>query len=286
MFSKRLGRVQRRHFVLCVFVPHLLVVAWPLWNPDIVNSIGGPLLCLAAWVFVGGVGVSVGFHRHFAHRSFKASTWLRYLMGVAGSMAVQGSLMYWVAMHRRHHAHSDQPGDPHSPQQRANGASSKWKAFVWGHIGWLFRHDVPRVSRYAPDLAADSVARWISNTYWYWVGAGLLVPGIFGAALWGGIEGFARGVYWGGFARVVAGQHVTWAINSVCHSLGRRPHALIDKSTNVVWLSLISFGESWHNNHHHRATSARFGANWKQPDVGWVIICIFRKCSWVHSVRD
>lgn len=233
------------------------------------------------WFLVGGIGVSVGFHRHFSHRSFSAHPSLRYLMAVAGSMAAQGSPVYWVALHRMHHTYSDISGDPHSPHAEANGKKDKLSAFIQGHMGWALQHDVPMPSRYARDLQADAVVQRVSKYYALWVLAGLALPALI-AVLWLskdiGLEASAiLGLYWGGILRLALGHHIIWSINSVCHLFGSKSHATPDKSTNVWWLSLISWGESWHNNHHHAPTSARFGVGYRQPDIGWWFISLLCK---------
>ena len=154
-------------------------------------------LMLAMWLLVGGFGVSVGMHRHFAHRAFSAPKWVRVALAMAGSMAAQGPVSYWVGIHRRHHTFSDEPGDPHSPHRAANGARSRLWAFLHGHVGWAISHDVPMPSRYSADLIRDPAIAWVDRRYWWLVGAGIVIPAMIGLAMHGGSEGFFLGAYWG-----------------------------------------------------------------------------------------
>ena len=229
-------------------------------------------LMLLMWLFVGGLGVSVGLHRHFAHRAFSATQPTRVVMGIAGSMAAQGPVSYWVGIHRRHHTFSDRTGDPHSPHRAANGGRNSLSAFVHGHVGWAISHDVPMPSRYSAELIRDPAIAWVDRHYWSIVAAGILVPGLIGIAMHGGIDGFVLGAYWGGIARIALGHNVIWSINSFCHIIGRRPYETDDSSRNVSLLSAISFGESWHNNHHEAPARAKFAHRWWQLDIGWMLI--------------
>jgi stearoyl-CoA desaturase (Delta-9 desaturase) len=282
-------RAQQRHFMLSVLLPTLGTLALPLllpqpWSPW--HSPGAAALLLGVmWFLVGGIGVSVGLHRLFSHRSFEATPALRAVLGAFGAMAAQGPLIYWVALHRMHHAASDQPGDPHSPRSQAWPGTSRWRAAWQGHIGWVAAHDVPKPTRYARELIADPLAQRIHHAYPAFVALGLLLPALAGWALVGGVPGLLFGAYWGGVVRIALGHHVIWAINSWCHLAGRRVHDTPDGSTNVAWLALLSWGESWHNNHHARPTQPRFGRDWREPDVGWWVLRVFAALGWVRLVR-
>lgn len=283
---------QRRHFALAVLLPTLGTLALP-WLPAPWSPWQAPLpalaLLLGMWFLVGGLGVSVGLHRLFSHRSFEAKPALRAALGFLGAMAAQGPLVYWVALHRMHHAASDQPGDPHSPRAEAWPAApagrSRWRAAWQGHIGWVQAHDVPKPTRYARELIADPLAQRLNRAYPLAVAAGLLLPALAGLLLVGGAEGALFGLYWGGVVRIALGHHVIWAINSWCHLAGRRVHDTPDGSTNVAWLALPSWGESWHNHHHARPTSPRFGQGWREPDVGWWSVRLFVALGWARLVR-
>jgi stearoyl-CoA desaturase (Delta-9 desaturase) len=295
------ARAQRRHFVLAVLLPSAVTVAGLLlaWGPLTAHPGWAAALASGMWFLVGGVGVSVGLHRHFSHRAFEATPALRRVLGVLGAMAAQGNVVYWVSLHRMHHAASDQPGDPHSPQPRAWAgqqpegmpatAPSRWRAFWQGHIGWVWRHDVPKPNRYARDLLADPLARSLVHHYSACVALGVLLPAAASALALHGSLGWAGaalfGAYWGGALRIALGHHVIWAINSWCHMQGARPHNSPEHSTNVAALALLSWGESWHNNHHARPTAARFGQSWHQPDVGWWVVRGCAAMGWAR-LRD
>lgn len=165
-------------------------------------------------------------------------------------MAAQGSVIYWTSIHRRHHSFSDKLGDPHSPEPEANETSNRLRAFIQGHFLWVISHDVPKPSRYAPELLGDPVATQLSKHYWILVLLGIILPAAAGGLLWQEPMGLVYGAYWGGIVRLAIGRQIIWAVNSVSHAFGKRPHITGDKSTNNVWLSIISFGElpitPWH----------------------------------------
>ncbi|MBS0555821.1 MAG: fatty acid desaturase [Proteobacteria bacterium] len=264
------------HFLLCDILPLILMLVAPIWLPAGWFCWFGVAVLLGMWTLVAGVGITVGFHRLFTHRSFKAKGWVKVLAGVAGSMSAQGPLIYWAALHRRHHACSDRPGDPHSPVASADGKHSKLAAFFAGHIGWVTRHDVPKASRYVIDLLNDHAALFVSNTYWLSVFLGIALPTAIGWLHFGTIDGAVIGLYWGGIVRIALGQHIVWSVNSVCHTFGSRPYNTKDQSTNYAVLCLITFGESWHNNHHWTPASPKLGHRWWQIDIGWWIIGVLR----------
>lgn len=288
-------RAQRLHFAGSVALPTLAMLLLPWFAPagsSLFSHAGWAVLIgLGMWFVVGGVGVSVGLHRHFSHRAFDAPAGVRWLLGACGQMAAQGPVGYWVALHRMHHAASDRAGDPHSPQPAAWPASApgRWRAAWQGHLGWVLGHDVPKPTRYARELIADPVVRRLGRQYHACVAAGLVLPALLGALVLGPSQGFwfgaLFGLYWGGVVRIALGHHVIWAINSWCHLAGRRPHDTPDHSTNVALLSLLSWGESWHNNHHASPTSARFGRGWTQPDIGWGVVRALEALGLARGVR-
>jgi stearoyl-CoA desaturase (delta-9 desaturase) len=241
---------------------------------------------LAAVMYVISVlGVTVGYHRHFTHRSFAARPALRSALAIAGSLSLQGDVITWVTDHRRHHAFSDKEGDPHSPWLHGTGPVGLAKGFVHAHIGWLFNRDHTNVARFAPDLAADRAIRRISRQFPLWtvvsLGAPALVGGLVTWSWWGAITAF----FWAGLVRVGVAYHVTWSINSICHMIGERPFAARDKSSNVWPLALLSFGESWHNLHHADPTCARHGVGRGQIDISARTIWIFERLGWAYDVR-
>lgn len=287
--AHRFTRRQRSHFAACVVLPSVLAVLMPFALPTGWLNWAGVGVWAFMWFLVGCVGVSMGLHRHFSHRAFAANGLLRTVMGVCGCMAAQGTISYWVSLHRAHHTHSDQAGDAHSPVPQTHGLSSKTLAFLQGHIGWTWRHDVPSPLRYAADLIRDPVVVRIDSLYGWIVASGVVLPGLAGVAIWGaefgGFNGFLLGAYWGGWVRLAVGHHIVWAINSVCHTAEHRSAATGDHSVNVGWLSVLSWGESWHHNHHLAATSASFKHAWWQLDVGWVVIQLAARLGWATGVK-
>jgi stearoyl-CoA desaturase (delta-9 desaturase) len=285
MSSNVMRRAQAVHTRVVVGVPLVLLLAGAWLLPAQVDW----ALAVASFMLMGAItgclGISVGFHRHFAHRAFRARPWLRVVMAVAGQMAAQGPVLYWTALHRRHHSFSDRPGDPHSPTPHAQALPrSRWRAFWHGHIGWAAGHEVPLPTRYVADLLADRAIRRVNAGYNGCVLAGLVLPALLGLAWTRNPGGAVVGFYFGGVLRLVVSTQAIWAINSVCHRFGSRPHDTGDFSTNNAWLAPLTFGECWHNNHHHAPTHARFGQGWRQPDPGWWTIAVLRRLGLVWDV--
>ena len=245
------------------------------------------LVELAITYTLTGLGITVGYHRLFTHRSFKTGRVVRALLAVCGSMAVEGPVVDWVATHRKHHRFSDQPGDPHSPHgDYAPGWRGSLRGLGHAHIGWIFRgKDRANPARYAKDLLADRDLRFISRAFPLWVLAGLALPLGLGVALTGTIAGGLSGLLWGGAARVLLLHHATFSINSLCHYFGRRPFATGDQSRNLAWLAPIAFGEAWHNNHHAFPGSARHGlGRWRlDPSAG--LITVLERCHLAWDVN-
>jgi stearoyl-CoA desaturase (delta-9 desaturase) len=265
-----------RTMVFAVPPAALVVAGWLTWGGALHWQ---DLLVLAITYTLSGLGITVGYHRLFTHRSFKTTRPVRVLLAVLGSMAVEGPVDEWVATHRKHHRFSDHPGDPHSPHvDHAPGWRGALRGLGHAHVGWMFRgKDRANPRRYAKDLLADSDLRFISRTFPLWVAAGLALPFGLGVALTGTIEGGLTGLLWGGAVRIFLLHHATFSINSLCHFYGRRPFATGDQSRNLAWLAPIAFGEAWHNNHHAFPTSARHGLGRRQLDPSaWLITALER----------
>ncbi len=228
-------------------------------------------LFLGMFILTGG-GITVGFHRLFTHRSFETNSVVQILLGVFGSMAVQGPLLRWVAFHRRHHQHSDSRDDPHSPHGCGQGVLGLIRGMWHAHTGWIFRPESPNLSHYVRDLRQNRASRTVSALFPLWVTAGLLLPTVAGGLLWRDWSGALLGFLWGGLVRIFFVHHVTWSVNSVCHLWGRQPYRGGDHSRNNFLLGVLAFGEGWHNNHHAFPTSARHGLRWWQPDVSYTAI--------------
>ena len=234
------------------------LVGWQLWDGLLHWQ---DLLILALMVTLLGLGVTVGFHRLFTHRSFKTTRPLRALFGILGSAALEGPVIEWVAYHRRHHQFSDQEGDPHSPHVgHGEGWRGAFRGLFYAHVGWVVFSDEPAdEERYAKDLMKDPLVRFIDKTFVLWALVGFAVPFGLGVALTGTVYGGLTGLLWGGAVRVLVVHHITFSINSLCHFFGKRRFDVDDESRNLAWLALFTFGEAWHHNHHAFPTSARHG---------------------------
>lgn len=229
----------------------------------------GLLLCM---YLLTAIGITVGFHRLFTHRSFETNWVVQFILAVLGSMAIQGPVLKWVAMHRRHHQHSDQVGDPHTPHHHGADMKGVLRGLWHAHLGWIFDPDPPDLVRYVRDLRQSALLRRVDALFPLWVLVGLLVPVIAGGVLTGTWSGALRGLAWGGLARIFLVHHVTWSVNSVCHLWGQRPYKCNDQSRNNAVFGVLALGEGWHNTHHAFPTSARHGLRWWQIDISyWVI---------------
>jgi stearoyl-CoA desaturase (delta-9 desaturase) len=236
------------------------------------------LAILAVGYVLTGVGVTGGFHRLFTHRSFHTYRAVRWAFAVLGEMSVESDVITWVADHRKHHQYSDRDGDPHSPHGFGTGIAAALRGLGHAHVGWLFKAaGRADKQRYAKDLIADRGMRIIARLFLPIVLVSLLIPALVSWALIGGWYGFVAGLVWGGAVRILLLHHVTFSINSICHFVGRRRFESGDESRNVWWLSWISFGESWHNNHHAFPTSAFHGLRHLELDPGgWLILALER----------
>jgi stearoyl-CoA desaturase (delta-9 desaturase) len=270
-----------RAFLIIPFIA--LVAAVPLvWG----WGIGWVDLAVAAALYtISTLGVTVGYHRYFTHGSFKAKRGLRIALAIAGGLAAQGSVIGWVADHRRHHAFSDREGDPHSPWLFGTSATALAKGFWHAHMGWLFGRDRTNIDRFAPDLAADRDIRMVDRLFPLWIAISVLLPAVLGGLItmswWGALTGFL----WAGLARIAFQHHVTWSVNSICHMIGDRPFTSRDKSANFWPLAILSMGESWHNSHHADPTSARHGVRRAQIDISARVIWLFERFGWATQVR-
>lgn len=223
------------------------------------------------------LGITVGYHRLFVHRSFETNAVVKFVLAILGSMAVQGPLLKWVAMHRRHHQHADTAGDPHSPHGHDGGVLGVLRGAWHAHIGWLFDPEPPDLDRYVPDLKRSRALRVASAMFPVWVALGLLIPAALGGLITGTWAGAWTGLIWGGLVRIFLVHHVTWSVNSACHMWGLRPYRSDDESRNNAVFGVLAMGEGWHNTHHAFPTSARHGLRWWQIDVSyWVIWALAR----------
>ena len=285
--AERRWAASRAAIVTVVVVPFLgfLAALFYFWG----NGIGWLDVGLfVLFYLITGFGVTVGYHRLFTHGSFRAAPWLRTVLGIAGCAAVQGPILSWVADHRRHHQHSDHEGDPHSPHLFDDHGLLGTLGGLWhAHIGWLFDAGSTDVDKYAPDLLKDSRLSRIDSMYGLWLLLSLLAPAALAYLISGGSAGAAlSGLLFAGLARVFLLHHVTWSVNSICHSFGQRAYRTKDESRNNALVGILGLGEGWHNNHHAFPTSARHGLGKGQFDLSWEVIRLFERLGWVTRVQQ
>ncbi|WP_370938724.1 acyl-CoA desaturase [Amycolatopsis sp. cg13] len=284
LLSGRRGTAEMIVLKTFLLVPFAaLIAAVPLvWG----WGIGWTDLILATVFYVlATLGVTVGYHRYFTHGAFKANRPLRIALAIAGSMAVQGSVIFWVASHRRHHAFSDREGDPHSPWLFGTSPAALLRGFWHAHMGWMFQREVTNADRFAPDLVSDRDLRLVNRFFWLWITLSLALPAALGWAFSGTWQGALTAFFWAGLVRIAFLHHVTWSVNSVCHLIGDRPFASRDRAANFWPLALLSMGESWHNSHHADPTCARHGVLRGQVDVSARVIWAFERLGWASDVR-
>ena len=262
----------------------LLIVCWLSFNREL--HWRDVAIFLIMYIPVG-LGVTVGFHRLLTHRSFKTSAALRGILGVLGTMSVEGPVISWVADHRKHHAYSDRLGDPHSPHvDHGGGWWGALRGLAHAHLGWLFNHSQRAArDRFAPDLVADPVISFVDSTFVLWSLVGLAIPFGLGVLIGGTVAAGLEGMLWGGVARIFVLHHVTYSINSLCHFFGRRRFLTDDQSRNLLWLAPLSFGEAWHNNHHAFPTSAMHGLGRRELDFSGILISALERAGLVWDVK-
>ncbi|HEY9566226.1 MAG TPA: acyl-CoA desaturase [Nocardioides sp.] len=268
-------------FILVPFIAIIAAVpvAWGGW-------LGWSDVIIAVTMYsIGLFGITVGYHRLFTHKSFKPTRPLKVALAIAGSMAIQGPVVRWVADHRKHHKFSDRDGDPHSPWKYGTSIGAVAKGMFHAHMMWLFDEEQTPQRKYAPDLMKDPDIVRVSRLFWLWTLISLLLPPVLGGLVTWSWQGAATAFFWGTLVRVGLLHHVTWSINSICHTIGERPFLSRDKSSNVWWLAIPSGGESWHNLHHADPTCARHGVLRGQLDSSARLIWVFEKLGWVKDVR-
>ena len=243
------------------------------------------LLLVGMYALTSG-GITVGFHRHFAHRSFQTNNIIRVILAILGSMACQGPIIYWVSHHRRHHQYSDRPGDPHSPYFKGDKALKGFRGLWHSQMGWILDHEEFTNSfLFAKDLFQDSTISKVNQLYYFWVFLGLAIPALLGGVLSSSPMGALSGLLWGGFLRIFLSSQFTFSINSITHLYGSRPFNTSEQSTNNIWLAIPTGGEAWHNNHHGFPNSAKFGLKWWQLDLGYWAIRILEIAGLVWEVK-
>lgn len=278
------GRGEQIVLALFIAVPFAAVVAavpvawgWGLGWRDAAIAL--------VFYLVSGLGITVGFHRFFTHGSFTATRALTVALAVAGSLAIEGPVIRWVADHRRHHAFSDRAGDPHSPWRYGETVGALTKGLLFAHVGWLFDAEQTNTRKYSPDLIRDPDVSRVSRAFPALVAVSLLLPAMLGGVLSWSWQGAVTAFFWASLVRISLLHHVTWSINSICHAMGTRPFRSRDRSGNVWWLAVLSFGESWHNLHHADPTCARHGVLAGQVDISARTIWVFERLGWATEVR-
>ncbi|MGK7872423.1 MAG: acyl-CoA desaturase [Xenococcaceae cyanobacterium] len=276
--------LQYNHFwwYNCIpFVGTIIAIISLWWLPIGPIEIG---LIVGLWALTM-TGVSVGFHRYYTHRSFKTNQVMRVIFAILGSIAGQGPLISWVAVHRRHHECSDEPGDPHSPNLHGKGVLKTIQGLWHSHVGWLLDHDYPNPAYYAPELLRDKTISKINRQYTAWVILGLAIPTVVGGVLHGSWIGALQGFLWGGAVRIFIVDNIILSVNSVSHVYGTHPLDTGDNSRNNPWIPIPTFGESWQNNHHAFANSASIGLKWWQIDFGYWVVWVLEKLGLVWDVN-
>jgi stearoyl-CoA desaturase (Delta-9 desaturase) len=280
-----MSKVEKTANLGAVVIPFLATIAAVvlLWNSFVSPA---DLVIAAVMYLLTAIGITVGFHRLLTHRAFQTSKPVEYLFAIFGSMAVQGPVISWVADHRKHHAHTDKEGDPHSPHVGHGDGVRGVLAGLWhAHSGWLMstqgRADW---KRYAPDLYEDRGMRAIGRRFVLLVVLSLAIPALAGYIVSGTLVGAATGLLWGGLVRIFFVHHITWSVNSVCHFLGTRRFETDDESTNVFWLALPSLGESWHHNHHAFPRSAVHGLKRWELDPSALVIGVMERLGLAWNV--
>ena len=268
--------------VILPFVATLVAIPL-LWNRLVTLD---DLLIAVGMYLLTAIGITIGYHRLLTHRSFQTFKPVEYAFAAMGSMAVQGPVNNWVADHRKHHAHTDEEGDPHSPHVgHGDGITGVFRGLWHSHVGWLFAEQGRADwKKYAPDLDEDQGMRFISRHFVWFVALSLGLPALAGYLLTGTALGAATGLLWGGLVRIFYVHHITWSINSLCHFMGTRRFATDDESTNVFWLALPSLGEAWHHNHHAFPRSAVHGLRRWELDPSGMIISVMEKVGLARNV--
>jgi len=280
------SRISQVATVAAVSVPPigLLSAMGLLWGVafhwvDVALLVGLYVLC--------AFGTTIGFHRYFTHKGFEARAPVKAALAILGCMTMQGPITQWVTDHRKHHALSDKPGDPHSPHiGHGDGAWGAVKGFVHAHVGWLFSNLGMEQGRlYGKDLYEDRMIRWIDRLYVVWVVLTFGIPFAVGYAVGGGWPAGVEGLVWGGLLRVFLYQHATFSVNSICHLFGRQDYRTRDEARNNWVVAVLVFGEGWHNNHHAFPASARHGLQRSQIDVSWWVIRGLERLGLVWDVK-
>jgi len=267
---------QKIQIVLLVLVPFAGAVyagyhAWG-WGVEPIS-----IALLVSLYFITGQSITIGFHRLFTHRSFQTHWWIEVLFGICGSMAIEGPPDTWVARHWQHHAHADEPADPHSPHHhKLKLPFLTWFQpvidFLWAHFLFFLFEEDPDTTRFAKHIRQKPHLMWVSRQFPVWVIVSLALPAVIGGLVSMSWYGAWLGFLWGGLVRIFFVHHATWSVNSICHMFGYRNYETEDESRNNLIVGWFSGGEGFHNNHHKEPPSARHGLKWYELDYSYGII--------------
>lgn len=279
------NKLQKRVAIFTITIPFIAFCLTVILNWG--KTIGySELILFAIMYIVSTLGITAGYHRLLSHKSFEPIPLVKRCLLIAGSMAGQGPILFWVSNHRLHHIHSDRENDPHSPHRIAEGTfPSSLKTFWHAHIGWMISHENRNWPNLVPDLLKDRMVLSINMKYFLWLTLGILIPGLINGLMRQSIDGFLSGILWGGLIRIFFVHHVTWSINSVCHLYGSRHFVTEDHSTNNYLFGLLALGEGFHNNHHAFPSSARHGLLWWQIDFTYLFILILKYFKLINKVK-
>jgi len=279
--SNKLSRVQKFLSFFTVIIPLFFTVFLFLNFKEYSQYLIMDILLFLLFYFFSSMGISIGYHRYFTHRSFKANRFTKILLAIAGGFAMQGPVLYWATSHRRHHAYSDTEKDLHSPIE--NGAVN-FKSMWHSHIGWLFTSKVTNPVRFSKDLMEDKDLIIINRYYLFIVLLGIFLPSVIAYIIYGNIHAMIEALLWGGILRMFLLHHMSWSLNSFGHVFGTKQFSTKDQSRNIGFLSAISVGESWHNNHHAFPRSAKFGLDRGQFDPAYSVITLLNKVGFIWDV--
>lgn len=279
------ARIRRTAALSIMIVPALgfLGAVYQLWHGDVSTT---------AWVLFGVMyalhmgGISIGFHRYLAHKSFTTSPVFEGVLLVCGSMGGQGPIMDWITTHRRHHMYSDREGDPHSPNLHGPALRDRIRGLWHAHMPWMLSDETSKWSVFAPDVLSSRRLFFYHRTYLWWVLAGLAVPALVGLAVDGGVTGAVNGLLFGGLARMFLVNQASWCVGSIAHMFGARPFRTGDNSANNWPVAVLTFGEGLQNNHHAFPSSYRLWMRRWEPDLGGWLLALFAKLRLVRDLRE
>jgi stearoyl-CoA desaturase (Delta-9 desaturase) len=284
VINDRLGKIYRRLSRITVSVPlvgAILAISLLHYSPIGWIEVGLLVGMYAITIF----GIEVGFHRHFSHRAFQTTKFVRVILAILGSMAAQGGVIFWVAHHRCHHQYADRPNDPHSPNLHGDDIKGRLRGFWHAHAGWVLAGEIPNSLLFAKDVLRDPIIFKVNQWQHIWVLLGLILPAIVDGMISRSWMGVLQGFLWGGLVRVFLGQQIINSTNSICHLYGERPFHSNDCSTNNLLLAIPSWGQSLHNNHHAFPNSANVGLKWWQIDPGYWVLWILKKMGLIWDVK-